>query len=301
MASHDVLHTLNAEGFREACRQTHPLWHQGLGPEAYAKRLEEAFVRMAGEMRYVGLRADDGSLAASARLLQLRMRVGAETVPACGIAAVFANEACRGRGWGARLIRAILADASLRGQRLALLFSDIGTGYYERLGFRAFPARDWIAPVDAIPLAEPLTVREGGEADRLLALFNAHADCRAICPKRSPAWWAYFRWWRSAKPDLALLDGGREVGYATVRHDPDHLHVFEWVAPDVPAERVWTTLRMVALRTGQRMIGGWMQPTRNERWMQVADRRDAIPMVADTSGGASPYSTDAVFEELDHF
>ena len=294
--------SLDTDGFHEVCRQTHPLWHQGLGFDAYVGRLEDAFDRMAGEMRYVGLRSDNGSVAASARLLELRLRLDAELVPTCGIAAVFVAEEMRGQGWGTHLIRTILADAAGRGQQLALLFSDIGPAYYERLGFRACSARDWHALAEALPASGAFATREAAPGDRaLLDVFNGYADRQKICPHRTAAWWSYFRWWRGARPDLVLLDDGHEVGYVTVRTDADHLHVFEWVAPDVEPGRVWATLRREAIRVGRHRLGGWLQPGRSEPWMQVTDRLEAIPMLASTSAEGFVIAAPAVFEELDHF
>lgn len=303
MSSHtDEIVTLDADGFDEACRQTHPLWHQGLDLAAYKRRLEEAFRRMPGEMRYAGIRSDDGALAASARLLDADLRVGSASVPTCGIAAVFVAKERRGQGWGARLIRSILADAAGRGRRLALLFSDIGIGYYERLGFRPFHAQDWTASTDAIPDSGALVTREAApDDDSLRKLYNDYADRQGLCPHRTAAWWSYFRWWRAARPDLILVDGDREVGYAAVRTDEDHLHVFEWVAPTIEPGRVWATLRNEALQKGKRALSGWLQPGRMEKWMDAADRSGAIPMLASTGGPPVELPEPAVFEELDHF
>jgi predicted N-acetyltransferase YhbS len=297
------LRTLDAAGIEEACRQTHPLWHQGLAFEPYRRRVQEALDRMGEEMRYVGLYDEQGALAASARLLDLRLQTPEGIAQACGIAAVFVRQDVRRLGLGARLIGSILAENRARGCSLALLFSDIGPDYYARLGFSPFPARDWSAPVEHMPSERPLKVRRAqpGEVERLRAMFNAHARRQTLCPVRSARWWAYFRWWRAAEPDLILLDGTTEVGYATVRFDDACLRLFEWMAPDAESSRVWAALRHVAEQSGAQRVEGWLQPTRFEAWMDIVERREAIPMLARTSGEPFVPVDGAVFEELDHF
>jgi len=302
-----ALVVLDASGVAEACRMTHPLWHQGMELGPYARRVEEALDRMRGAMRYVGMRSSDGSLAASARVLDMDLSVGGRIERAIGIAAVFVAEDRRGHGLGGDLVRALLQDGSTRGADHALLYSDIGARYYEALGFTAFPAFDWWARADDLPEGAPLDVREATEKDLgvLVGLFNARAAQHGLCPARNADWWTQFRWWRQTDPDLILTDEGREVAYITVRRDAGLLRLLEWVAPDMEPRRVWATIGSEAARSGLGAVGGWLQPDRREPWMTVTGRLDALPMMASTwrAAGETPAlrSGDAVFEELDHF
>lgn len=294
---------LDDEGISEACEQTFDLWHQGLDRARYEQRLRDSFARLPQEMRYVGVRDRTGALAASARLLSLRLCVGGQPSDATGIAAVFVRPDLRGLGWGSGLIAGILAESEQMGAGCALLFSDIGRRYYERMGFAAAPALDWTAGVSDVPHRHELSLRQAAPADiaQMIQVFNKRAERSVLSPVRTTSWWRHYRWWRRAAPDLVLCDSGGDVGYATVRPDGETLRVFEWVAPGVEPDRVWATLRAEAIRRGCERLGGWLQPDRRQPWMSVVERAEGIPMVARTDGRAVQIPDGAVFEELDHF
>lgn len=303
MSVPDTLVSLDDDGIAEACRQTYPLWHQGLEPDAYELRLRESFSRMGRQMRYVGLHDTDGALAASARWLELDIWLDSALRPTVGIAAVYVREDLRGAGWGRRLIRAILAAANQAGRELALLFSDIGHRYYQEQGFVPLPALDWAAATADIPPERPLRVRPADMSEHawMVEMFNRRACGSAACPVRTSVWWRHYRWWREAAPDLALYDGERRAGYATVRFEGNAMRVFEWVAPEVEPARVWATLRGEAERRGCERMMGWLQPDRRQPWATVVERSEGLPMIARTDGRPLVVASPAVFEALDHF
>ena len=68
-------------------------------------------------------------------------------------------------GHAARLIETLCEEARADGARMALLFSEIGPRYYERLGFRAVPIREVEVTVRQRPGAPAMLVRCGDEKD----------------------------------------------------------------------------------------------------------------------------------------
>ena len=82
---------------------------------------------------------EDGRLLASAKRYRFSVRLDGREVLAVGIGAVFTPQAERGRGHAARLIEQLCDEARADGCALAMLFSEIGSAYYERLGFRVVP------------------------------------------------------------------------------------------------------------------------------------------------------------------
>jgi len=295
---------LDADGVAEACRQTHPLWHQGLDLEPYTLRVLEALARMDGEMRYVGLPDRSGGLAASARVLDGSFVMVGARVKAMGIAAVFVRDDLRRCGLGRALVRALMADAQEHGCGAAFLFSDIEPDYYAACGFRSYSAMDWLAPSGRLPDGDALAIRRARpeDWDRLRAWHDARLADAALSPRRTPRWWDYFRWWRDAADDYVLCDGSGEVGYVNLRARDGALRVYEWAAPGIEADRVWATVRGRAADLGAQRVEGWLHPGMIQPWMTVAVRRDAIPMVAPLNDDlVLPGPDDGVFEELDHF
>jgi hypothetical protein len=89
---------------------------------------------------------------------------------------VFTPEAQRGRGHATRLIEMLMERERDAGALLAGLFSEIGTGFYERLGFRTVPLDEVTVRVKLRGGSPAMLVRSG--VDRDLAAIAAMHDSR---------------------------------------------------------------------------------------------------------------------------
>jgi GNAT superfamily N-acetyltransferase len=143
-----------------------PLWGDGLSRQAYgqwnAAQLETPWGRT--HLERVAL-VDNGRLLASAKRYRFTTRLDGRTLPALGIGAVFTPPTERGRGYAPRLIEHLCAAAASDGCALAMLFSEIGSGYYERLGFRVVPHATSDVIVATKDGAPAVLVRAGDERD----------------------------------------------------------------------------------------------------------------------------------------
>ena len=151
------------------------LWHDGLSRPAYgAYNAAQRRTRWgAGHLARVGL-VEGGRLLASAKRYGLTVWLDGRAVPALGIGAVFTPPALRGRGHAAALIERLCDDARREGCGVALLFSEIGAPYYERLGFRVVPHATSDIIVHGGSGAPAVLVRAGEEADAPhIALMHA--------------------------------------------------------------------------------------------------------------------------------
>ena len=145
---------------------TYPLWHDGLTRERYGLYNHGQMQTPWGARALARLAlVDRGQLLASAKRYDLALQVDGHTVPTLGIGAVFTPADQRRQGHAARLIETLCAEAKAAGARLALLFSEIGPRYYERLGFRAVPIREVEVTVRHRPGAPAMLVRAGDEKD----------------------------------------------------------------------------------------------------------------------------------------
>ena len=168
---------------RHILDHTFPIWNEGLSREAYG-RWNDAQLRTEWgrtHLQRLAVLDDAGDLLASAKRYRLDVRVDGRDGWMCGIGAVFTPSDRRGRGYASRLIEEMLAEARREGALLASLFSEIGTAFYERLGFTAVPLDEVTVGVRLKGGAPAMLVRAGEDRD-LAAVAALHevrsADAR---------------------------------------------------------------------------------------------------------------------------
>jgi hypothetical protein len=146
---------------------SHPLWADGLSPSAYA-RYNAAQLRTpwgSHRLRRYALIGDDGRLLTSAKRYQLSVRLDQREISAVGIAAVFTPLDERGNGYASEIIQRLVDDAQRDGAELAILFSEIGTAFYRRLGFTRVPHKELTLSITPSRGAPMVLVRSGEERD----------------------------------------------------------------------------------------------------------------------------------------
>jgi GNAT superfamily N-acetyltransferase len=154
-------------------RDSHEIWGTGMTREDYAALNRALRATPWGREHYRFLVGLDGAgeIASSLKLYSLRGELEGRPILVAGVGAVFTPSSRRGRGHAASLIEAALACARDRGHDLALLLSEIGGAYYERLGFRALPAQE-AACMAFLPVPwprEPPWIGAGGDPLREIA------------------------------------------------------------------------------------------------------------------------------------
>ena len=120
---------------------TYPIWNEGLTRAAYGQ-WNNAQLKTAWGQRHLqrfALLDDQGNLLASAKRYRIDVRLDGREGWMAGIGAVFTPESRRGRGYSTKLLKMLIEQARADGALLASLFSEIGAGFYERLGFRTIP------------------------------------------------------------------------------------------------------------------------------------------------------------------
>jgi predicted GNAT family N-acyltransferase len=119
---------------------TFEIWHEGLSRSAYGQwnraQLRTPWARHRLQ-RFAAL-DDRGRLLATAKQYRFDVRVGDRQGWMCGIGAVFTPPEQRGQGHASRLIEQLVSRAQVEGALLASLFSEIGTAFYERLGYAVY-------------------------------------------------------------------------------------------------------------------------------------------------------------------
>ena len=144
---------------------TYDIWQDGLTRHAYGRFYTAQMATPWGRkhLRRLALVAGDEVLA-SAKLYRFDAVLDGRPIQAAGIGAVFTSPARRGRGAARELMDRLLERAAADGADLALLFSEIGSEYYSRLGFEVIPITDrQLRVTESTRYGAPMTMVRGGD------------------------------------------------------------------------------------------------------------------------------------------
>ena len=152
---------------RQILHESHGIWCDGLTPHAYGQFNAAQLKTPWGSrnLRRLALLDEEDRLLTSAKRYRLRIRVDGRVVEAVGIGAVFTPEPQRGNGYAPIIIERLIDDAKAQGAEIAVLFTEIGTDYYERLGFAAVPLHQVLLEVAEKPGAPMVLVRAAEDRD----------------------------------------------------------------------------------------------------------------------------------------
>ena len=155
---------------------TYPIWNEGLTRSAYGQwniaQLKTPWGR--DHLHRFALLDDEGNLLASAKRYRHDIRLDGRDGWMAGFGAVFTPESARGRGHATRLLEILIERERANGALMASLFSEIGAGFYERLGFRTVPIDEVTVTVKRKDGSPAMLVRAGEERD-LANISTMHA------------------------------------------------------------------------------------------------------------------------------
>jgi GNAT superfamily N-acetyltransferase len=172
---------------------TYPIWHEGLTRRAYAQwntaQLRLPWAR--DHFHRFALLGEQGELLASLKRYRLDARIHGRSGTVTGLGAVFTPPDRRGRGHARTLIERVLEQERAGGSLMAALFSEIGTGFYERLDFSAVPLDEVTVKVRLGGGGTPAVLVRTGD-DRDLGMIAAMHDVRSAASvfalRRDPAY-----------------------------------------------------------------------------------------------------------------
>jgi GNAT superfamily N-acetyltransferase len=119
---------------------THPLWHDGLSRENYARYWQAQLKTPWGAAHLDRVALVDGAhVLASAKRYDLALRLDGRIRRVLGIGALFTAPAFRGRGAAREVLSKVIEGAEAEGYEFAALFSEIAPVFYERLDFVPVP------------------------------------------------------------------------------------------------------------------------------------------------------------------
>jgi GNAT superfamily N-acetyltransferase len=163
--------------------ETFPLWGEGLSRHGYEQWNLAQQQTLWGHRHLTRLALVDGdTVVATAKRYDLTMTLNGRATRTVGIGAVFTPKALRGRGHATAIVHAMEDAARVEGIETALLFSEIGSAFYEKLGFVTVPVQTVDIAVARGDGAPAMLVRSGEDrdAEHLAAMHAARATDFAV-------------------------------------------------------------------------------------------------------------------------
>ena len=272
-------------------RGVQPIWGGGLNPErfiSFQRRLADS--REAGQ-RYHLLGLFDGERILSAmKSYDLSGSYAGAPLRVFGIGAVFTPPALRRRGHARRMLELALAEHRSRGFDAAVLFSDIGAEYYERLGFRALESVECTADPDELPRGGAAHPVATGDEEILVRVFARARTGDGELALARDGWVLSFQLRRLrelakarglGEPEWGIhiaRDGGEAA--AMLRPSREAVEVLDagWTDPSL-REPLLAALRGFLLRSGRPRLRLW--PAHQLRGLfRPHPRTTALAMVA---------------------
>ena len=288
---------------------TYAIWGEGLSRRSYGAWNRAQMATKWGRDHLHRLALVDGdTLLASAKRYDLRALVRGEAVAVIGIGAVFTPGERRGQGHARRLIDLMLADAAARGCRYALLFSEIGTAYYESMGFRAVPRT--LVTIDLVfKPGAPATLVRSAEADDLPAIAAISARYREGAPfaiDRPADQIAFFLARRRLLAGFAPAgeraveffvaeEGRRPVAYVFITRGPKGAVLEECGDNDPTGARVGAMLQVLNARTPAEpasRLRGWLPSSFRPPQIRPSDEAPSAEIMMIRPIGDAPWPID---------
>ena len=170
---------------------TYAVWSEGLTPAGY-KGWNEAQLRTPWGREHLhrfALLDENDRLLASAKRYRFDARLDGRDVKMSGIGAVFTPPDLRGRGFASEIVEQLVERERQEGVQLASLFSEIGEGFYERLGFAVVGLEEVTIEVMRKGGAPAMLVRAGDDSDlpAIAAMHEVRSAPARFALRRDPA------------------------------------------------------------------------------------------------------------------
>lgn len=264
-------------------RETVKIWSAGLSPSCYReyiwKQANNCWSRK--NLRFM-IRRQGKNIKASCKVYNLEFKSGWQSYSFLGIGALYTQEHCRNEGFGGSVIKDVIALAKKEGKDGVVLFSEIGSYFYENFGFAEAGAKEcrvdfsWSQVKESKEVASERASVNGAHTKDLIAvdinwLRRKHSHwlkSQSYGIARSEDYWRYKIWkedffyrhsrlvWPKLKL-IALDTDSRHGSYAIVEESETTLRILEIVADEENKRSLWHYLLERASRRGLNRLRTW--------------------------------------------
>ncbi len=277
---------------------TASLWANGRAYDTYVSQTLALARTAYGKRHYrtLGMRALDGTIAASFKRYERTALLGNAKLRAIGLGAVFTRPESRGQGLASAMCAMALDQGRAEGCDFAYLFSDIHPQFYAAIGFVQAPSRIFSIRADALP---PQRLRTAAlrvaEWRAVRRIFNSVARRMECALERTPLVWHWIETRiahgsehaRGQAVNLAVESDRGVEAYVIGQREPQHdAYVMDecGFADEAATQYIPPLLRQAA--GDLRRVTGWLPPAPVRRALplgSVRRRKSAIWMIAPLS------------------
>jgi GNAT superfamily N-acetyltransferase len=295
-------------------RGVQPLWGGGLPEEqfvTYQLRLANA-PESAGRYRALGLVDERGVLLSAMKAYLLGGELLRRPLRVLGIGAVWTPPSLRRRGHAGRMLEQALQLHAALGCEAALLFTDIGTAYYQRLGFHPVESGECLVDLRQLPKGAGFRPAGPGDDEQLTRILARGRSQEAGFTLARDGWSLRFQLRRLrelarirqvGEPEWGVLASDPAGGQAAamIRHTRDAVDVLDaaWTTAQA-REALLAGLRDCLVRSGRPGLRVWPAHQLRGLW-EARPRGTALAMIAPLGQGFSPAQASRVdLTLLDH-
>ncbi len=302
---------------------TFPIWHEGLTRRAYGQwntaqmRLPWARARL----RRLALLDGHGEVLASLKRYRFDARLDDRSGTITGLGAVFTPPDRRGQGHASKLIERVLDEERRDGSLMAALFSEIGTGFYERLGFGAVPLDEVTVKVRLGGGGTPaVLIRTGDDRDlgMIAAMHDVRSAASAFALRRDPAHLQFAvakkRLFAGLSPPgqrqvefFVTEEGSRAVAYVLLSQNQHGWTLEEAGDRDPAGARLGAMLQVLAAREPSQQLplirAWWPRALAVPPQLELTDRSDPrdVFMLRPLADVPLPRAEDVFYWRSDYF
>jgi predicted acetyltransferase len=311
------------------------IWGAGLSPQLYRYYSAQQFYKpwFKRNCHYYILKDKglENRTVAGLKLYTLSLWEKGRQKSIAGIGAVYTLEAFRGQGYARKLVKEILSRCRKDEVSGVLLFSDIGTEFYESLNFKPLPALSYLIDIGttdaettdtettntaAINIKTPdldtaksedsfneLAPLKGHHLDLLSRIYNRSKATKYSHAERSRHHWQY-KLWREAFlqahskldwPGISLLVSPDKEAYLLCEYAKKTLRILELVGKEESCLWLWRRTLEIAKSKDFSFIRSWQAGLPNGITRDKPQLRDwGHPMI-------NVFDKDLVLPKLDHF
>lgn len=259
-------------------QDNYSIWSPGLSPDAYRHYIQYQFALPWGRrnLRYWNYVLDREPVS-SCKIYNIPLQSRSKQYRVAGIGAVFTPERHRGNSYATRMLELVIDRCRKNNFDALLLYSDIGTEFYEKLGFELLGDSDFrfalepnSIPADRVARSLDLTVRLLAQSDleNVIRMYDRELCRSAYGVKRDLAYLQFktlreayvFAHSKLSWPKLEIMavdlerDGG---GYALFEQGGKVLRLLELVGPEAIKMLIWQELLELAQKREITLIRGW--------------------------------------------
>jgi predicted N-acetyltransferase YhbS len=281
-----TIHPASSEEVIAAHRNVFDIWSKGLSLDDHIRyRLESPSHERANW--FVG--CVDGRVVTSLGCYPVRFRLLGRELPGIAIGSVYTLREARGQGFAPQLLEWVENYQRQRQAALSVLYSDIGPGYYARLGYALCPSLEgWreLGARSADPIATHRLVGLSAQA-RLADVMNLYTAYHGAVPlsiARDAEYWAVMLKKFPGDQFYAVeAPNGTWAGYVRIGQKDDTWRITDFALQNQSeelAEDLYAAFLALARSAGAHRAGGWLPDSPAARkFFELMPRKTEITMI----------------------